>query len=132
MRAEWDEDAADVFDGESSEDDIDNDTDDEADERDNEPGGVAELSLADDEELDDNDFSVDLISDIDTDTVGSEDIPQKNSKSYKEVGDNLDKNIKPNFQRISHQTKSVYYFHTFAVRDQIDFSDLSESVPHSN
>ena len=57
MRAEWDEDAADVSDGESSEDDNDNDTDDnEADEREDEPGGVAELSLADDEELDDNDF----------------------------------------------------------------------------
>ena len=49
---------------------------------------------------------------------------------FKEVGDNLDKNIRPSFQRISHQTKSVHYFHTLAVRDRIDFSDLSESVPH--
>ena len=68
------------------------------------------------------------------DTTHSEEITEINgsqSKSYKEVGDNLDKNIRPSFQRLSHQTKSIHYFYTLAVKDRIDFSDLSESVPHS-
>ena len=133
VTVEWDEDAADVSDGESSDDDDDNDIDDnEADERDDELGAAVEQSMADDEEEpdDNNDFTVDIISDSDTSTEDSEEISQNNGKSFKEVGDNLDKNIRPSFQRISHQTKSVHYFHTLAVRDRIDFSDLSESVPH--
>ena len=52
------------------------------------------------------------------------------STGYKILGDNIDKNIRVSFQRIDHQTKSVHYFHTFAVKDQIDFSTLSESSPH--
>ena len=81
--------------------------------------------------VDDN--NVDL-SESDMDTTDSEEIIENNgsrSKSYKEVGDNLDKNIRPSFRRISHQTKSIHYFHTIAVKDHIDFSDLSDSVPHN-
>ena len=136
MRIEWNEDAANVSDGESTDDyddDNNDDDNDEADEREGRLGAaVEELSQVDDEELDDNnDFSVEL-SESDTDTT--EEITENNvshSKSYKEVGDNLDKNIRPSFQRISHQTKSLHYFHTLAVKDRIDFSDLAESVPHN-
>ena len=50
---------------------------------------------------------------------------------YKIVGDNIDKNIRASFQRIDHQIKSIHYFHTFAAKDRIDFSNLSELVPHN-
>ena len=52
------------------------------------------------------------------------------STGYKIVGDNIDKNIRVSFQLIDHQTKSVRYFHTFAAKDQINFSNLAKSVPH--
>ena len=74
------------------------------------------------------DFSV-AIDDADTDSeVVENDILR--STGYKIVGDNIDKNIRASFQRIVHQTKSVHYFHTFAAKDRIEFSNLSESVPH--
>ena len=52
------------------------------------------------------------------------------SNEYKIVGDNIDKNIRASFQRLNHQTKSLHYFHTFAVRDRVDFSGLSDVTPH--
>ena len=87
-----------------------------------------ELQLIDDEDSS-SDFSV-AIDDVDiTDSeVYENDALQ--SSSYKVVGDNIDKNIRASFQRIDHQTKSVHYFHTFAAKDRIDFSNLSELTPH--
>ena len=52
------------------------------------------------------------------------------SNEYKIVGDNIDKNIRANIQRLNHQTKSLHYFHSFAVRDHVDFSGLSDVTPH--
>ena len=45
---------------------------------------------------------------------------------YKIVGDNLDKNIKPRYKRIDHQTQSLHFFHHFAVKDRIDLSSVSD------
>ena len=45
---------------------------------------------------------------------------------YKIVGDNVDKNIRPSFQRTERQTKSLHYFHACAAKDRIDFSLLSD------
>jgi len=36
---------------------------------------------------------------------------------FKIVGDNIDKNVRPSFQRAQHQTKSLHYFNSYAVRD---------------
>lgn len=136
MTIDWDEDNASFSDGESSDenenDDDDNDDDDNdsdnndgVDETEGEPGAAAEeLYVEDDDELslidDDNDFSV-AISDMDsTDSEATENDGLR-SASYKIVGDNIDKNITPSFQRLDHQTKSVHYFHAFAVKDRIDF-----------
>ena len=52
------------------------------------------------------------------------------SNEYKIVGDNIDENVRASFQRLNHQTKSLHYFHTFAVRDRVDFSGLSDVTPH--
>ena len=47
-------------------------------------------------------------------------IPMPNSlKTYKIIGDNLDKNVKPSARdmRSDHQTRSLHYYHAYAVRD---------------
>jgi len=45
---------------------------------------------------------------------------------FKIVGDNVDKNIKPSLQRITHQTKSLHYFHSCAVKDRVNLSSASD------
>lgn len=51
-------------------------------------------------------------------------------QSFKLVGDNIDKNVRPRDMRTDHQGKSLHYFHTYAVRDHVDLSDVSD-VPMS-
>ena len=45
--------------------------------------------------------------------------------TYKLVGDNVDKNVKPRDMRSDNQTRSLHYFHTYAVRDRVDISSQS-------
>ena len=47
---------------------------------------------------------------------------------YKIVGDNVDKNIHPSFQRTDWQIESLHYFHVCAAEDRVDFSLLQ--IPH--
>ena len=49
--------------------------------------------------------------------------------SNKLVGDNFDKNIKPQDMRIDNQTKSLHYFHVYDVRDRIDLTDYDDEEP---
>ena len=51
-------------------------------------------------------------------------------KSFKLVGDNIDKNIRPRDMRTDHQGKSLHYYHTYAVQDRVDLSGVSD-VPMS-
>ena len=46
---------------------------------------------------------------------------------FKVVGDNIDKNIRPSFHRLQHQTQSLHYFHCYAVKDRVDLSDLPDA-----
>ena len=50
---------------------------------------------------------------------------------FKVVGDNLDKNIRPTFQRFENKTKSMHCFHMYAVKDRVDFLASSDSKPRS-
>jgi hypothetical protein len=47
-------------------------------------------------------------------------------KSYKPVGDNIDKKVRPRDMRSDHQTRSLHYFHIYGVRDRVDLSDVSD------
>ena len=49
--------------------------------------------------------------------------------SSKLVGDNVDKNIKPQDMRIDNQTKSLHYFHVYDVRDRIDLTEHDDEEP---
>ena len=39
---------------------------------------------------------------------------------FKIVGDNVDKDIRPSFQRIDYRTRSLHYFHAYAMLDRVD------------
>ncbi len=41
---------------------------------------------------------------------------------FKIVGDNIDKNVRPSYQRLDRQTQSLCYFHSYAVRNNLDLS----------
>lgn len=45
--------------------------------------------------------------------------------TYKLVGDNIDKTVHPREMRSDHQTRSLHYFHAYAVRDRVDVSRFS-------
>ena len=53
-------------------------------------------------------------------------------KTFKLVGDNVDKHVKPAEYQVDSQAKSLHYFHTYAVRDRIDLSDYSDTPPEVN
>ena len=48
---------------------------------------------------------------------------------YKFVGDNIDKNIKPRYQRQDQRAKSFHYFHGYAIKDRVNFSRISDIPP---
>ena len=52
---------------------------------------------------------------------------EANTVTYKLVGDNIDKNVKPREMRSNVQTRSLHYFHTYAVRDRVDMSQYSSN-----
>ena len=45
------------------------------------------------------------------------------------VGDNLDQDVKPRFMRLDRPTHSLHYFNLYAVRDIINFSDVTDKIP---
>ena len=45
------------------------------------------------------------------------------------VLDNIDSTVKPRYQRLDSQNKSLHYVQVYAVRDRINFSQLSNSPP---
>lgn len=55
--------------------------------------------------------------------------PHSQWSGFKIVGDNLDKTVKPRHMRSDHQNVSLHYFHSIAVKDRIDFSNLPDTPP---
>lgn len=41
------------------------------------------------------------------------------------VGDNIDDNVKPRYMRSDNQTKSLHYFHVYAVADRVNAKQMS-------
>lgn len=54
--------------------------------------------------------------------------PEPKLKTYRLVGDNLDKNVKPREMRVDHQTLSLHFFHSYAIPDRVDISDFSSKI----
>ena len=47
---------------------------------------------------------------------------------FKLVGDNIDKNVKPRYMRSDNQTKSLHYFHVYAVEDRVNSNQMSNQM----
>jgi L1 cell adhesion molecule like protein len=47
--------------------------------------------------------------------------------TFKIVGDNVDKTIKPRQETSQHHNQSLHYFHSYAVKDRIDVSSLEDN-----
>ena len=51
---------------------------------------------------------------------------------FKLVGDNIDNSIKARYMRSDkHRNQSLHYFHSFAMKNMIDFSHLLDVHPQS-
>ena len=50
-----------------------------------------------------------------------------NWPGFKIVGDNIDRNYHPSFQRHSNSTNSMHAFHMYAVQDLSSYSDIAPS-----
>ena len=51
---------------------------------------------------------------------------------YKLCGDNIDKTVHQRYMRSdSHGTRSLHYFHSYAIADRINFSNLSQETQPS-
>ena len=76
------------------------------------------------------DFNID-VEPIETDDVNEEQCHEVSYEwnGFKIVGDNIDKNIRPSFQQINHQTVSLHYFHSCVVGDRINLASLSDVAP---
>lgn len=48
--------------------------------------------------------------------------------SFKIVGDNVDKTIKPREETSEHHNTSLHYFHSYCVRDRVDTSALHDNA----
>lgn len=52
--------------------------------------------------------------------------PPVNAIGYAIIGDNIDKNVRPLYQRQDQTTQSLHYFHSYAVKNRIDISEMSD------
>ena len=53
----------------------------------------------------------------------------ENCNGFVIVGDNIDKNVRPSFQRADRKTESWHCFHSYAVYNRVNVSKLSDSMP---
>ena len=79
-----------------------------------------------------SDFSSDTSLDLDSFLGPQYQPPNPQFPTYRLVGDNIDKEVKPRNMTMEHQTRSLHYFHTYAVKDRIDLSAFSDDVPTTN
>ena len=70
------------------------------------------------------------ISSSSCDVFGPENsVAASHLKTFKIVGDNVDKYVKPRDMREDNQAKSLHYFHVHALQDRLDLSTLSDELP---
>jgi L1 cell adhesion molecule like protein len=74
----------------------------------------------------DTEMQIDSVEDNVTFDVDLDDDSVKSWSGFKIVGDNIDKTVRPSFERINSHNISLHYFHAYAVLDRIDLSDMSD------
>ena len=68
-------------------------------------------------------------SSIDLDSFLGPEIHKPPSFTFKIVGDNIDKHIKPRDMRSDYQARSLHYFHSYAVQDWLNMDDFDDNIP---
>jgi len=53
------------------------------------------------------------------------------TSGYVIVGDNIDKNVRPSYQRHDRTTRSLHYFHSYALMNRVNTTQLSDDRPSS-
>ena len=85
--------------------------------------------ISDDSSLSSSSSTMYTTDDVETESDSSVTSMQQNMSkivTFKLVGDNIDKDIKPCQMRFDNQTRSLHYFHTYAVKDRVDLSSMSD------
>ena len=110
---------------------VDDDDDDDDDDGDNDDDDDDDIRIEPNRENEEFRIDVEPIETVDVIQPPQEQVHDLPSvcTGFKIVGDNLDKNIRPSFQRCDRQTISLHYFHSCAISDRIDFSSLSNIRP---
>ena len=86
-----------------------------------------------DQETDEGDLSSTSTNPTEEDSSSPTSTTQKVVNTFKLVGDNVDSMFKQRYMRSDkHRAGGIHYFHTYAARDRIDFSMLSERFPEPN
>ena len=57
---------------------------------------------------------------------------QVKTNSFRLCGDNIDKTVRRRFLRSDRGNVSLHYFHSFAIINRIDFSNLSDDLPDNS
>lgn len=141
VKITWTElaDDAEISEGLSSDDDDDeenedtgNATEDENDQLEDDPLTQQSSEVMSDEECN---FDVEIAEEQPSGVVceAGDQLPVEPSPwtGFKMLGDNVDKNVRPSYQRSDRQTESLHYFHVLAVSDRIDFPSLSDIAPQN-
>ena len=71
-------------------------------------------------------LSVSEISDMSANNTHEREYIPPKMIPFKLVGDNIDKNVCPQDTRADNQTRSFHYFHTFAIKDRVDLTHLTD------
>ena len=50
---------------------------------------------------------------------------------YAVIGDNIDKNVRPSYQRQDRTTQSLHYFHSYSLKNRINIFEMSDRRPSS-
>ena len=59
-------------------------------------------------------------------------VPAGSLTTLKIVGDNIDKDVKPRNMRSDYQTRSLHYFHAYAVRDRLNLDNCDDCASAPN
>ena len=74
---------------------------------------------------------LDIATEVEISTIQQNNITDFASHGCVMVMDNIDKNVRPSFQRLYNRTKSLHYCNTFAVWDRIPLKEY-ESIASSS
>ena len=70
----------------------------------------------------------DAASSIDLDSFLGPEFHKPPSFTFKIVGDNIDKTVKPRDMRSDYQAQSLHYFHSYAVRDRVSMDGFDDTA----